>query len=87
MSNPLIHACDDYLVMEPGKKERFLNSDETLQWLEKLLEKFEELPQDLKNETSIKAAAKRLLDTSCDLEIKPGFKVQWFAIRLDPPAF
>ena len=34
---------------------------------------------------SLEAAAQHLLDTACDLEIKQGFSVQWFAVRLDPP--
>ena len=42
---------------------------------------------DLKDQPSTKAAAKRLLDTACDLQIKPGFTVQWFAIRLNPPDY
>tara|TARA_B100001250_G_C19642552_1_gene718924 strand:- start:288 stop:551 length:264 start_codon:yes stop_codon:yes gene_type:complete len=85
MSDPLIHSCDDYLVLEPGEKEKFLSSDQTLKWLEKWLKKFDELPKDLKDEPSLKDAARRLLDTACDLEIKPGFNLQWFAIRLEPP--
>ena len=58
----------------------------THQWLENWLKKFEELPKDLEDQPSIKAAAKRLLDTACDLEIKPGFNLEWFAVRLDHPA-
>ena len=86
MSDPLIRACDNYVVMEPGKPEHFLNSQETKIWLMSWLEKLDKLPQDLQEQPSISAAAKRLLDTACDLEIKPGFKLQWFAVRLDPPA-
>ena len=87
MSDPLIHACENYVVIEPGKGEEFLNADETLIWLEKWLDQLEELPSDLKNQLTNKAAAKRLLDTACDLEIKPGFNLQWFAIRLDRPSY
>ena len=71
MSDPIIHDCENYIVMEPGKGEIFLSANETLLWLEKWLDKFEELPFDLKEEPSNKSAAKRLLDTACDLEIKP----------------
>ena len=85
MSDPLIRACDYYVILEPGKQERFLNSEETLIWLEGWLEHLDELPQDLQDQSSITQAAQRLLDTSCDLEIKPGFNLQWFAVRLDPP--
>tara|TARA_Y100001968_G_scaffold330104_1_gene381042 strand:- start:769 stop:1029 length:261 start_codon:yes stop_codon:yes gene_type:complete len=84
MSNPLIRSCDNFVVIEPLKAERFLNVEETLEWLKSWLKKKEELPEDLNNYSSIDDAAKRLLDTACDLEIEPGFRIQWFAIRLDP---
>ena len=86
MSDPLIRECDNYVVMEPGKPEQFLNSEETKEWLINWLKGLNELPEDLQIQPSITAAATRLLDTACDLEIKPGFTVQWFAVRLEPPA-
>ena len=85
MSNPLIRSCDDYVVIEPNKPEKFLSSEETVAWLQGWLEKLEELPQDLKNQPSTDSAARRLLDTACDLEIQPGFNLQWYAVRLNPP--
>ncbi|WP_036916408.1 MULTISPECIES: chlororespiratory reduction protein 7 [unclassified Prochlorococcus] len=85
MSNPLIRDNENYVVMEPNKDEQYLTSEETLKWLENWLNKLEAIPKDLLNEASKQEAAKRLLDTACDLEIKPGFTVQWFAIRLTPP--
>ena len=86
MSDPLIRACDDYVVMEPGKSEIIMNEKETILWLQNWLETLEELPQDLQDQPSTNAAAKRLLDTACDLEIQPGWNLKWFAIRLEPPA-
>ncbi len=85
MSNPLIRDCDNYVIMEPCHSERFLTEKETLAWLENWIKKMGKLPTDLENQPSTQAAAQRLLDTSCDLEIKPGFKIQWFAVRLDQP--
>ena len=85
MSNPLIHNCDHYVILEPGKQEEILTAQETLQWLESWLKTLDELPEDLSNLTPLTAAAKRLIDTACDLEIKPGFHLQWFAVRLEPP--
>ena len=85
MSDPLIRACDNYVVIEPGKQEKCLTAEETLLWLKGWLEELEDLPQDLQNEASTTSAALRLLDTACDFEVKPGFKIQWFAIRLNPP--
>ena len=83
MSNPRIRDCNHYIIMEPCKDEQFLTAKETLQWLETWLNKMEELPEDVKNQPSKQASAQRLLDTSCDLEVKPGFKLQWFAVRLE----
>ena len=85
MSDPLIREIDNYVILEPGQTERFLTSDETLIWLEKWLKKIQTLPKDLQKKSSIKAAAKHLLDTACDLEVYPGFTLQWFAVRLEPP--
>ncbi len=84
MSNPLIRDCENYVVIEPSKAEEFLTAENTLKWLENWLKQMDELPEDIKNEKSPKACAQRLLDTACALEIKPGFKVQWFAVRLNP---
>ena len=85
MSDPLIRACDDYVVIEPGKPEKFLTAEETQSWLKDWLESLNKLPQDLEDQPSTNTAAKRLLDTACELEIEPGFNLQWFAVRLDPP--
>ena len=85
MTDPLIRALDHFLVLEPGKKERFLNPQETLSWLSGWLKSLDELPEDLKKKNSIEDAAKHLLDTACDLEIKKGFILQWFAVRLESP--
>jgi len=86
MSDPLIRNCDYYVVMEPDKPEKFLNQEETKAWLKGWVEQLEDLPKDLHEQPSITALVQRLIDTACDLEIKPGFKLQWFAVRLDPPA-
>ena len=85
MSLPLIRDCDNYVVLEPGKPERFLSADETLLWLESWLKKLETLPRDLEIKSSIGEVAQHLLDTACDLEIRKGFVLQWFAVRLDHP--
>ncbi len=76
---------DNYVVLVPGESEKFLDREETLLWLQNWLSKFDSLPLDLKCKPSIGEAAQHLLDTACDLEIKPGFTVQWYAVRLDAP--
>ena len=76
---------DDYVVLVPGESEQFLNREQTLLWLQTWLNNFDSLPLDLACKSSIEEAAQHLLDTACDLEIKPGFKVQWYAVRLESP--
>ncbi len=85
MSDPLIRECDHYLILEPYQSEKLLSSEETLDWLQEWLEKLEALPEDLVSEKNIEGAAKKLLDTACDLEVKPGYRLQWFAVRLEAP--
>ena len=84
MSDPLIRELDHFVILEPNKNEQILSSKETLQWLCKWIEELEELPDDLKHKNTNIDAAKHLLDTACDLEIKQGFSIRWFAVRLEP---
>ncbi|ABB25317.1 conserved hypothetical protein [Synechococcus sp. CC9902] len=86
MSDPLIRACDDYVVLEPGKPEQLLDVPNTLAWLSRWLQTMDQLPADLAGLSSVEAAAQRLLDTACDLELSPGVSIQWFAVRLEPPS-
>ena len=85
MSDPLIRALENFVILEPGKPEQFLNAKETLTWLHTWLRKMEKLPKDLEKIGSLNDCAQHLLDTACDLEIKPGFTLQWFAVRLENP--
>jgi hypothetical protein len=86
MSDPLIRALDHYVVLEPGAEERLLPAADTLHWLEQQLQRLAELPADLAALPTPVAQAQRLLETACELELEPGLSVQWFAVRLEPPA-
>ena len=86
MSDPLIRACDDYVVLEPGKPEQLLDVPNTLAWLSRWLQTMDQLPADLAGLSSVEVAAQRLLDTACDLELSPGVTILWFAVRLEPPS-
>ena len=85
MSDPLIRALDDYVVLEPGQPQQLLSAADTLAWLTDWLRKLDELPADLAGHSDLREAAQRLLDTACDLEISPGVTLQWFAVRLELP--
>ena len=73
------------MVLEPGQPQQLLSAADTLTWLSGWLRKLDALPADLVDQPDLKAAAQRLLDTACDLEISPGVTVQWFAVRLERP--
>ena len=47
MSDPLIRALDDYVVLEPGKPEQLLSAADTLTWLSGWLRSLDQLPADL----------------------------------------
>ena len=85
MSDPLIRAMDHYVVLEPGKDEKLLDAEETFNWLYKWLKSMNELPKDLQDKNSLNEVTTHLLDTACNLEIKQGFILQWFAVRIDSP--
>ena len=74
------------MVLEPGQPQQLLSAADTLTWLSGWLRKLDALPADLADQPDLKAAAQRLLDTACDLEISPGVTVQWFAVRLERPS-
>jgi hypothetical protein len=74
------------VVLEPGKPEQLLDVPNTLAWLSRWLQTMDQLPADLAGLSSVEAAAQRLLDTACDLELSPGVTIQWFAVRLEPPS-
>ena len=84
MSDPLIRACDEYVVLEPLQPERILSVKDTLAWLESWLNRLDSLPEDLQDKISLATASQRLLDTSCNLEVQPGVVIQWFAVRVEP---
>jgi hypothetical protein len=86
MSDPLLRELDHYVVLEPAGRERILTAAETLAWLEQQLAALEVLPADLAGLELPAAQAERLLETACQLELEPGRSVQWFAVRIEPPA-
>lgn len=74
------------MVLEPGCRERILTAAETCDWLAQRLAALPAPPADLAGLPGARQQAERLLDTACELELTPGETIQWFAIRLEPPA-
>ena len=57
MSDPLIRALDDYVVLEPGKPEQLLRAADTSTWLSGWLRSLDQLPADLAGQPDLDAAA------------------------------
>ena len=87
MSDPLIHQMEHYVVIEPGKKEQILSEEETLTWLIKWVKDMQSPSTDLDRYISPRDKAQHLIDTACELHISPGMKIQWFAVRIEPPKY
>lgn len=85
MSDPLLRELDHYVVLEPGAAETILSRAQTLAWLEERLADLSAPPADLQELGGPAAQALRLLETACELELEPGWRISWFAVRLEPP--
>ena len=84
MSDSLMYQQDAFVVLEPNQSEQFLTPAELLDKLKNLLmQRQENLPQDLKKFTSVDAQAQYLMDTSCEFDLRPGQYLQWYAVRLE----
>ena len=84
MSDSLMYQQDAFVVLEPNQSEQFLTPAELLDKLKNvLMERQENLPQDLKKFTSVDAQAQYLMDTSCEFDLSPGQYLQWYAVRLE----
>lgn len=85
MSDPLLRELDHYVVLEPGGGERILSREETLSWLESRLQRLPAPPADLLELADAAQRAVRLLETACELDLEPGLRISWFAVRIEPP--
>lgn len=84
MSDSLMYQQDAFVVLEPNQSEQFLTPAELLDKLKNvLMERQENLPQDLKKFTSVDAQAQYLMDTSCEFDLSPGQYLQWYVVRLE----
>ncbi len=74
------------MVLEPGGGQTILTAAETLDWLSVRLAAMDAQPADLEALAGPRERALRLLETACELETAPGLTIQWYAVRLEPPA-
>tara|TARA_Y100001978_G_scaffold179313_1_gene174071 strand:+ start:256 stop:513 length:258 start_codon:yes stop_codon:yes gene_type:complete len=84
MSNPLIRSVEHFVLLEPEKEEKIVNKDEAVNWLRNWLTKvdFSTINQNIDFEKDEKI--EDLLEDTCELEIRTGYVIKWFAVRIDP---
>tara|TARA_B100000212_G_C27283592_1_gene494166 strand:- start:174 stop:431 length:258 start_codon:yes stop_codon:yes gene_type:complete len=84
MSNPLIRSVEHFVLLEPEKEEKIVNKTEAILWLKDWLTKVD-LPTINQNEDFEKQDyILNLLEDTYELEIRPGYIIKWFAVRIDP---
>ena len=82
MSNPLIRASDNYVLLEPDSTEKIVSKQEAILWLKNGLSKTETqtIYQNIDNPDQ--KFFEELLESTYELEIKVGYVIKWFAVRI-----
>ena len=84
MSNPLIRSEDHFVLLEPDSKEKIVTKKEALLWLKKWLLKVDSSTIYQNKDYSTEEFLEELLESTYELEIKFGFVIKWFAVRVEP---
>ena len=84
MSNPLIRSEDHFVLLEPDSKEKIVTKKEALLWLRKWLLKVDSSLIYQNKDYSKEEFLEELLESTYELEIKFGFVIKWFAVRVEP---
>ncbi|MDC3171156.1 chlororespiratory reduction protein 7 [Prochlorococcus sp. AH-716-E13] len=84
MSNPLIRSEDHFVLLEPNSKEKIVTKKEALLWLRNWLPKVDSSTIYQKKDYSNEEFLEELLESTYELEIKFGFVIKWFAVRVEP---
>lgn len=83
MSNPLIRSEEHFVLLEPETKEKIVTKKEAIKWLKDWLLKINSSTiyqeEDFEKGNSIE----KLLENTCELEVKPGYIIKWFAVRIE----
>ena len=84
MSNPLIRSTDHYVLLEPDSKEKIATKKEAILWLKNWLAQVETSIIYQKIDYSDEVFFEELLESTYELEIKSGYVIKWFAVRVEP---
>ena len=83
MSNPLIRSADHFVLLEPDSKEKIVTKKEAIIWLKNWFRKVESSTIYQNLDYSKEEYFKELLESTYELEIKYGYVIKWFAVRVD----
>lgn len=83
MSNPLIKSVDYFVLLEPNRKERIVSREEAIEWLKNWISKTDTSTIYQNDVFSDEKEISNFLEDTCELEIEPGYKIKWFAVRID----
>ena len=84
MSNPLIRSSDHYVLLEPDSKEKIATKKEAILWLKNWLAQVETSTIYQEIDYSDEGFFEELLESTYELEIKLGYVIKWFAVRVEP---
>ena len=84
MSNPLIRSEDHFVLLEPDSKEKIVTKKEAILWLKNWLPKIDSSTIYQKKDYSNEKFIEELLESTYELEIRFGFVIKWFAVRVEP---
>ena len=83
MSNPLIRSSDHFVLLEPDSKEKIVTKKEAILWLKNWILKVESSAIYQNLDYSKEEYFEELLESTYELEIKFGYVIKWFAVRVD----
>tara|TARA_Y100001935_G_scaffold252542_1_gene256697 strand:- start:3543 stop:3800 length:258 start_codon:yes stop_codon:yes gene_type:complete len=84
MSNPLIRSEEHFVILEPEKEEKIVDKEEAIEWLKDWLTKVDLSTINQNVNFEKKEEILNLLEDTYELEIRPGYVIKWFAVRVDP---
>ena len=84
MSNPLMRSVEHFVLLEPDKKERIVSREEAIKWLRDWFKKIDITTINQNESFEKQETLSKFLEDTCELEVKSGYVIRWFAVRIDP---
>ena len=83
MSNPLIRSVEHFVLLEPEKEEKIVSKEEAIKWLKSWFQKVNLTTINQNEKFEKEEDLSNFLEDACELEVKPGYVIKWFAVRID----